>query len=676
MGQRHQLFVIGKISGRYRGLAAVHHQWLYGAGPLKACIRLLRIFSDPSNRRLLHHELKQAESLSESEWTAKPDMDNPKENPNIQFPFIATCLVLGASYDPTTGEASKVHALDFNTAVGVMDNNDGVTVVDITEPSKPRYCFLALHGGETQAKRMVPLRAMEYLSAYQRFDKHPEGLVKSFELYELIKISSLNDAWPRDDWRSSSRAQCGGLDLSKLDIGSNSVVKENQQPSLRRLSLQKTIEDCLQSSDVGPYLSELQLLPDFLTTLLSCLRSRPKEIDEAPCGMQLLSMVLQNKSEVDLSPFTTLTDTAVLQLVSDAQLQQTMKSLDLSGNHHITASLFVELGKSCQVLEKTYLINTPQLALDAVYTAFSEKSGIEVIHSESFLRVFCPGTPSRPRVFQPRSDDYDILPLRQILWLCSKISNVPHSRTGAIQWTKFDTEEGTRSSSSSSLSCFFDKGLSNPLHGAAITLTDMYLSCKATSRVLSSFLRFIASSHPLTSQTFGTLSTLGCGSAMAFAMTGDATYQVHTIPARLYDYGAQCYHSSAAVAPRFTSVKEGEWTIIVTGIQELTAARRGFAVLSYAFVTKESGSDKLVVLDFPGFAKINGLQQSDDAITVWERDFKSINMAFKQAGMMSDVEVITEEEVEEVLLCAEEHERRRKALIESIPILYSIENES
>jgi hypothetical protein len=35
MGQRHQLFVIAKIGNRYRGLAAIHHPWLYGATALK-----------------------------------------------------------------------------------------------------------------------------------------------------------------------------------------------------------------------------------------------------------------------------------------------------------------------------------------------------------------------------------------------------------------------------------------------------------------------------------------------------------------------------------------------------------------------------------------------------------------------------------------------------------------
>lgn len=42
MGQRHQLFVIAKILGRYRGLAAVHHQWLYGSLALECKLKCAR----------------------------------------------------------------------------------------------------------------------------------------------------------------------------------------------------------------------------------------------------------------------------------------------------------------------------------------------------------------------------------------------------------------------------------------------------------------------------------------------------------------------------------------------------------------------------------------------------------------------------------------------------------
>ena len=44
MGQRHQLFVIAKVKGRYRTLCAIHHQWLYGHTALRRCLGTLKKF--------------------------------------------------------------------------------------------------------------------------------------------------------------------------------------------------------------------------------------------------------------------------------------------------------------------------------------------------------------------------------------------------------------------------------------------------------------------------------------------------------------------------------------------------------------------------------------------------------------------------------------------------------
>ena len=79
MGQRHQLFAAAKINGRYRSLAAIHHQWLYGLTvrshsshvsksfftkleltpkqALQRCTDLLKIARDPANSPLLQADL-------------------------------------------------------------------------------------------------------------------------------------------------------------------------------------------------------------------------------------------------------------------------------------------------------------------------------------------------------------------------------------------------------------------------------------------------------------------------------------------------------------------------------------------------------------------------------------------------------------------------------------------
>lgn len=99
MFQRHELSVIARPAPgqRYRCLAVVHDHWLYGASALNACLRLLRIFSNPLNRIPLQQEVAFAreyyshEDAEELEGGFKA-MD---ENTPVPFPFVAACLLFG-----------------------------------------------------------------------------------------------------------------------------------------------------------------------------------------------------------------------------------------------------------------------------------------------------------------------------------------------------------------------------------------------------------------------------------------------------------------------------------------------------------------------------------------------------------------------------------------------------
>jgi hypothetical protein len=138
MGQRHQLFVIAKIGNRYRGLAVFHHQWLLGEIALQRCLRILSIFSAPANRLPIQQELTAARRLDEEFWT-KP---RSWEDLEVPFPFITTCLFLGASFDVKAVYNHDVMLEPFDMAFDDGENNDGITVIDITNLSHVRYCFV------------------------------------------------------------------------------------------------------------------------------------------------------------------------------------------------------------------------------------------------------------------------------------------------------------------------------------------------------------------------------------------------------------------------------------------------------------------------------------------------------------------------------------------------------
>lgn len=60
MGQRHQFYVIANVDGRYRLLAAAHHQWLYGRGAVRQCLRVLKTLSSSENLPGIRQELRRA----------------------------------------------------------------------------------------------------------------------------------------------------------------------------------------------------------------------------------------------------------------------------------------------------------------------------------------------------------------------------------------------------------------------------------------------------------------------------------------------------------------------------------------------------------------------------------------------------------------------------------------
>jgi hypothetical protein len=72
MGQRHQFFAIARINNRYRTLAVIHNQWLYGHSAVRQCLNTMRILSATGNSQGIRRELRLAESKPDSFWEAKP----------------------------------------------------------------------------------------------------------------------------------------------------------------------------------------------------------------------------------------------------------------------------------------------------------------------------------------------------------------------------------------------------------------------------------------------------------------------------------------------------------------------------------------------------------------------------------------------------------------------------
>lgn len=166
MGSPHVLYVIAKVNGRYRSLAVVYrHYDNWGEFAVEKCRRLIQIFEEPRNRPLLLHELLLASSTPPEKWEARPEYGN--ERP--AFPFVATCLLLGASVTPETGEGYNATHEPFN--VSPSSTPEGCTILDVTDPTAVRYAFVFVlpqrYAPEIRTDfANTPLTAWEYAAFY------------------------------------------------------------------------------------------------------------------------------------------------------------------------------------------------------------------------------------------------------------------------------------------------------------------------------------------------------------------------------------------------------------------------------------------------------------------------------------------------------------------------------
>ncbi|KAM5356750.1 hypothetical protein ACJ41O_003396 [Fusarium nematophilum] len=309
MGQRHQLFVIARLGKHYRSLAVVHHQWLCGVSALGSCHRLLCIFSDPSNRATLQHELHLAADFfkdSEPPPSSPPGWQNPKETA-CPFPFITTCLMTGAAYDYELAHVQTVHELAFNMGYDQGDNNDGITVLDITDLTNVRYCFVNIHPGVPDH---TPLTGREYLKAYHDEShgtmQNNSSLIEALDKTPLIEVGVLADAWPWGGWRVDPA-------VSKTGEPNDQPKGGNQAKSLRDLTAAKLFNRLLQSADDDfdpSLLDEVQDLPGFQRTLREHLLCHTEQVGPNKASTHLLQLAyareafLEWHSFSDISPKT------------------------------------------------------------------------------------------------------------------------------------------------------------------------------------------------------------------------------------------------------------------------------------------------------------------------------------------------------------------------------------
>ena len=578
MGQRHQLFVIAKVFGRYRTLAALHNQWLYGERPLERCLRLLTILQTESNWMPIIQELYAAREKPEEFWT-----DNAVIQP---FPFIATCLTVGSSFKPEVGYSARVHPLGFNTTLDQIDKNDGITVIDISDLDRFRYCFAF-------PDKREPLSASAYLSLYFKLGRPPrsdtenvqndksedsnrsvyskrqsldedtlfayEELAEQLEAYELIDASTMESTWPTSAVEHT---------LEYEETPSEELSDGVQSTSLRDLTVDQFIKHMLENTEVdSSSITQAQQLPSFAPKLISKLVSlaQENELPSSSTTAHLLEAAFAGEVTVDLSVFQNLAAEHLVDAASGILKSGLIKLLDLSRLRQLSEVDVKSVldADSTGQMETLCLLEMPQISVQFVAWILNQPSSRleNIYHTELFRSPIADSVSDYSKlksliqappfvVASPNS------PIKQILWArILSLNEQPHLRKSdgvTIDWQRSEP------------ACDFIH-FENKMHCAVFPLHDIYLPpAKLVTGLANFFTCAAASTRP---EPMG-YAPVGFTMAKSFAMARPSLQEPATtmgpLPGTLYRASSLAASVAGMMWPiPFPKMKAGEWSVVV-----------------------------------------------------------------------------------------------------------------
>ncbi|KAK4497070.1 hypothetical protein PRZ48_011519 [Zasmidium cellare] len=591
MGQRHQLYVIAKADGRYRTLAALHKQWGYGMGAIRRCQLVMQVFR--ANASIVRQEIQKAEKL---DWAKEVEAEGVKvREMNVLFPIVSTCLVVA-------GGDKWLEPISILPTQG--DNNDGITVFDITDPSNPRYAFVSLpessHGHFV--RRMTPMDATKYLKLYRRqaedeqdhITPEDEAITKEVASFPLIDAATLQSAWPTLKFHERLSGMLKRSKPADSKHGGSSIETGSLRGKTMREVITKGVE--CDPSELS-WIEEASNLPDFMPTLRRTLLEQPQLL-EKPSGIQLLKRSLEGTSEVDLTEFPMLRPAQALEIV------QTMANnaiVSLPSMPGLTLNDLENL-LNTNKLHELHLGNTPNLGLQEALDALSGKPLAAFTHPILYrlpieLMYISPDRwdqvlPKYPAAFQSG------FPVSQLIFM-QHMEYPDHVRPRLEDGNGLDWIKTLRTESDG-------KPMLNDMAGPVvipITLRDSLLTLDGLLEQLPGIVAAFSSKLIFDFQTFIELSKVGQDVAtkhLALRVSSQPQpfgwrsltdiqndKRVLPIPARLYNAYRTYGTTSCEEKPKTEAIKRGEWSLLA--LHEASYTTENFAIvdskLRYAFVT-------------------------------------------------------------------------------------------
>ncbi|PPJ55683.1 hypothetical protein CBER1_05877 [Cercospora berteroae] len=634
MGQRHQLFAVAKVASRYRVLAAIHHQWLYGEAAVARALQILKLFQ--ANAPLLRQDLQHANQVDWQSIKPRPDrtmaerramtsgeraQEREAELANeTQFPIITTCLMVGTA--KRQDGYSRVHLLPITTSLKDCDNNDGFSVFDITDPESPRYCFVLgedsepMNYGDTEyVQSMSPIGPREYLACYNaekqddseddeegaddeesRWDSRVTSayigleanpLVREMRDYALIDVGALVETWPNENFPSPHAGS--GASRSEED----GVTRGNDpvsQHSLREKAMSSVIAQAMEDEEGElAWLADAEQLSTFPDVALKHLKAAPNTIATTG-GFNLLCRALRGRQNVDLSMFHQLTPEQLLRTVSELQdspnkIKLTLPCLELTPEH------VRQLAHASNVAEIRFG-NTGGLELSSLIEAASG-AGLESISHPAIYKTALAAANQNPEELSQLATDSIRRtlhgdPLCQAIWIgTSRHHNeqkvIPRLASGAVAWAQLFAKNSSagRMDHFAAIGSYtlpsMDHIVSIPLHDAPTSIQELL------PRLYNTFGGAVIGADT------SFLSYADLGSLLAMSLSFNDNGQIAPLPAALFASYQGKGRSTVEPSPLVKPIVQGEWTMLVTqekdmGIEYLSVRSSS---VRHCFVTRD-----------------------------------------------------------------------------------------
>ncbi|GJE83972.1 hypothetical protein PsYK624_000450 [Phanerochaete sordida] len=407
MGQRHQAFIIAKVRPhgasmrKYRCIAAYHSQWCYGTLPLRAAYRVLQAVKQPENAAVIREELRNIDGKY-GRYDEEPKI------PRAPCPLVAT--LLGNSWDVDlspkdmymSGVSLDNALLHAGMHVWGGDNNDGVTVIDVTNPEAPAYGFstngtrvkdatgyikcyynvpredeYASEGDDEESLRLPSLvdnldieEYAERWHALQTPENHRKSeryfarsivtAISDLHDFPLVEPSAMRDAWyPEEEAENEEKdkGEAEGEDKpGSAQAGQNhgrNHVATGDPPSLVDITLRKSIEQAIATEDASG-LEDLPFLQDRMHIVDDMLRTLSPFPDFfLPLLSRLVKAEKYRGTSLDLAGYSL----SVHQILSITAALPEILSLNLSRNSTLTVADVRELLRALPSLNRLVIIN-------------------------------------------------------------------------------------------------------------------------------------------------------------------------------------------------------------------------------------------------------------------------------------------------------------------------------